>query len=172
MRAGLPGPGNGILTVGIVTKPFHFEGSQRMKMRKRIEECVIADTDHHPKLYPSCNEKTTSRKPLRWPTMCYSGVRGVTDLINLDFSYAPSHEMGKQDGHRWADGESRAIAAAEAAISNPLLDDITMRGARLIIITGGLTWSRPTAVTDREERGQYSLVDVPMAMEGRCVSAV
>src|SRR6266849_4105908 len=111
----------GILTVGVVTKPFQFEGAQRMRIAEAFK---MADD------------------------VLYSGVRGVTDLmvmpglINLDFAdiRAIMGEMGKaMMGTGEAEGDRRAIDAAEAAISNPLLEDVSMKGARgvLINITGG-----------------------------------
>ncbi len=145
---------HGILTVGVVTKPFHFEGSQRMKtaeagieeLQQFVDTLIIIPNQN---LFRVANEKTTFAEAFKMAdNVLYSGVRGVTDLmvmpglINLDFADVRTvmSEMGKaMMGTGEADGESRAIAAAEAAISNPLLDDITMRGARgvLINITGG-----------------------------------
>ena len=145
---------HGILTVGVVTKPFHFEGNHRMKMAEEgIEELQqFVDTliiIPNQNLFRVANEKTTFAEAFKMAdNVLYSGVRGVTDLmvmpglINLDFADVRTvmSEMGKaMMGTGEAEGEGRAIAAAEAAISNPLLDDITMKGARgvLINITGG-----------------------------------
>ena len=143
-----------ILTVGVVTKPFHFEGNHRMKtadegiedLQQFVDTLIIIPNQN---LFRVANEKTTFAEAFKMAdNVLYSGVRGVTDLmvmpglINLDFADVRTvmSEMGKaMMGTGEADGESRAIAAAEAAISNPLLDDITMKGARgvLINITGG-----------------------------------
>ena len=145
----------GILTVGVVTKPFHFEGTHRMK----LAENGIEDMQHYvdtlivipnQNLFRIANEKTTFADAFCMADeVLQSGVRGVTDLmimpglINLDFADIRSvmAEMGKaMMGTGEAEGERRAIEAAEAAISNPLLDDISMQGANgvLINITGGM----------------------------------
>src|SRR5690349_18776343 len=145
----------GLLTVGVVTKPFHFEGSHRMRMAEHgiqelqnyVDTLIIIPNQN---LFRIANEKTTFADAFKMADeVLYSGVRGVTDLmvmpglINLDFADIRSvmTEMGKaMMGTGEAEGENRAVAAAEAAISNPLLDDVSMRGARgvLINITGGL----------------------------------
>jgi cell division protein FtsZ len=145
----------GILTVAVVTKPFHFEGVHRMKVAEQgineleneVDTLIIIPNQN---LFRVANEKTTFADAFRMADeVLYSGVRGVTDLvvkpglINLDFADIRSvmTEMGKaMMGTGEASGENRAIAAAEAAISNPLLDDVSMKGARgvLINITGGL----------------------------------
>ena len=145
---------HGILTVGVVTKPFHFEGNQRMKtaesgieeLQQFVDTLIIIPNQN---LFRIANEKTTFAEAFTMAdNVLYSGVRGVTDLmvmpglINLDFADVRTvmSEMGKaMMGTGEGDGEGRAITAAEAAISNPLLDDITMKGARgvLINITGG-----------------------------------
>ena len=145
----------GILTVGVVTKPFHFEGSHRMKMaeyginelQNYVDTLIIIPNQN---LFRIANEKTTFADAFKMADeVLYSGVRGVTDLmvmpglINLDFAdiRAVMSEMGKaMMGTGEATGDNRAIAAAEAAISNPLLDEISMKGARgvLINITGGM----------------------------------
>jgi len=144
----------GMLTVGVVTKPFHFEGVHRM----RIAEAGINDLTQfvdtlivipNQNLFRIANEKTTFADAFKMADdVLHAGVRGVTDLmvmpglINLDFADIRSvmTEMGKaMMGTGEAEGASRAIEAAEAAISNPLLDDVSMKGARgvLINITGG-----------------------------------
>lgn len=144
----------GILTIGVVTKPFHFEGMHRM----RIAEAGIQDMEQfvdtliiipNQNLFRVANEKTTFADAFKMADdVLYSGVRGVTDLmvmpglINLDFADIRSvmSEMGKaMMGTGEAEGERRALDAAEAAIANPLLDDTSMKGARgvLINITGG-----------------------------------
>jgi cell division protein FtsZ len=145
----------GILTVGVVTKPFHFEGSHRMRMAEQgitelqnyVDTLIIIPNQN---LFRIANEKTTFADAFKMADeVLYSGVRGVTDLmvmpglINLDFAdiRAVMSEMGKaMMGTGEASGDNRAIAAAEAAISNPLLDEISMKGARgvLINITGGM----------------------------------
>jgi len=144
----------GILTVGVVTKPFHFEGVKRMRvadtaieeLQEFVDTLIIIPNQN---LFRVANEKTTFADAFKMADdVLYSGVRGVTDLmvmpglINLDFAdiRVVMTEMGKaQMGTGEADGEKRAIRAAEAAISNPLLDDVSMKGARgvLINITGG-----------------------------------
>ncbi|MDP4796099.1 MAG: cell division protein FtsZ [Rhodospirillales bacterium] len=145
----------GILTVAVVTKPFHFEGSHRM----RIAEAGIQDLENYvdtliiipnQNLFRIANENTTFADAFAMADeVLYSGVRGVTDLmtmpglINLDFADIRSvmGEMGKaMMGTGEASGERRAMEAAEAAINNPLLDDSSMKGAKgvLINITGGM----------------------------------
>ena len=144
----------GILTVGVVTKPFHFEGSQRMKIAdKGLEELQqYVDTlltIPNQNLFRIANEKTTFADAFKMADdVLYAGVRGVTDLmvqpglINLDFSDVKTvmSEMGKaMMGTGEASGEGRAVAAAEAAIANPLIDDVSLKGAKglIINITGG-----------------------------------
>jgi cell division protein FtsZ len=144
----------GILTVGVVTKPFHFEGARRMATAERgIEELAkYVDTlivIPNQNLFRVANEKTTFAAAFAMADqVLYSGVASITELmtkeglINLDFAdvRAIMSEMGKaMMGTGEASGEKRAIEAAEAAISNPLLDDVSMRGARglLISISGG-----------------------------------
>jgi len=145
----------GILTVGVVTKPFHFEGQHRMRIADQgIEELEqFVDTliiIPNQNLFRIANERTTFADAFKLADdVLYSGVRGVTDLmvmpglINLDFAdiRAVMSEMGKaMMGTGEATGERRALDAAEAAISNPLLDDVSMKGARgvLINITGSM----------------------------------
>jgi cell division protein FtsZ len=145
---------NGILTVGVVTKPFQFEGTNRMRLAeagideltKFVDTLLIIPNQN---LFRVANERTTFAQAFQMADdVLYAGVRGVTDLmvmpglINLDFAdiRAVMSEMGKaMMGTGEAAGDKRAIDAAEAAISNPLLDDVSMRGARgvLINITGG-----------------------------------
>ena len=144
----------GMLTVGVVTKPFQFEGSNRMRiadagieeMQQFVDTLIVIPNQN---LFRIANEKTTFADAFAMADdVLHSGVRGVTDLmvvpglINLDFADIRSvmSEMGKaMMGTGEADGEERARLAAEAAISNPLLDDVSMKGARgvLINITGG-----------------------------------
>jgi cell division protein FtsZ len=144
----------GILTVGVVTKPFHFEGVRRLATAERgIEELArFVDTlivIPNQNLFRVANEKTTFAAAFAMADqVLYSGVASITELmtkeglINLDFAdvRAIMSEMGKaMMGTGEASGDRRAIEAAEAAIANPLLDDVSMRGARglLISITGG-----------------------------------
>ena len=145
---------HGILTVGVVTKPFQFEGVNRMRiaeagieeMQQYVDTLIVIPNQN---LFRIANEKTTFADAFTMADeVLHSGVRGVTDLmvvpglINLDFAdiRAVMSEMGKaMMGTGEGDGEERAKMAAEAAISNPLLDDVSMQGARgvLINITGG-----------------------------------
>ncbi|MEZ0261127.1 MAG: cell division protein FtsZ [Alphaproteobacteria bacterium] len=144
----------GILTIGVVTKPFHFEGTHRMKLaenginelQKHVDTLIIIPNQN---LFRIANEKTTFADAFKMADeVLQSGVRGVTDLmvmpglINLDFAdvRAVMAEMGKaMMGTGYGEGERRAVAAAESAISNPLLDDVSMKGARgvLINVIGG-----------------------------------
>jgi len=144
----------GILTVGVVTKPFHFEGQRRMltaergieHLSKHVDTIIVIPNQN---LFRVANEKTTFAAAFAMADqVLYSGVASITELmtkeglINLDFAdvRAIMSEMGKaMMGTGEASGEKRAIEAAEAAIANPLLDDVSMRGARglLISITGG-----------------------------------
>ena len=144
----------GILTVGVVTKPFHFEGQRRMRLAEsgieELQKCV--DTlivIPNQNLFRIANDKTTFADAFAMADqVLYSGVACITDLmvkeglINLDFADVRSvmREMGRaMMGTGEASGEGRAMAAAEAAIANPLLDETTMKGAQglLISITGG-----------------------------------
>ena len=144
----------GILTVGVVTKPFQFEGQRRMRVAdagiQELQACV--DTlivIPNQNLFRIANEKTTFADAFAMADqVLYSGVACITDLmvkeglINLDFADVRSvmREMGKaMMGTGEASGDRRAIQAAEAAIANPLLDETSMKGARglLISITGG-----------------------------------
>jgi cell division protein FtsZ len=144
----------GILTVGVVTKPFHFEGVRRMRvaengiaeLHKVVDTLLIIPNQN---LFRVANEKTTFADAFAMADqVLYSGVACITDLmvkeglINLDFAdvRAVMREMGKaMMGTGEASGEKRALSAAEAAISNPLIDDASMKGAKglLISITGG-----------------------------------
>jgi cell division protein FtsZ len=145
----------GILTVGVVTKPFHFEGGQRMKtadkglkeLQQFVDTLIVIPNQN---LFRIANERTTFADAFKMADdVLHAGVRGVTDLmimpglINLDFADIRTvmSEMGKaMMGTGEASGEDRAVKAAEAAIANPLLDHSSMRGARgvLINITGGV----------------------------------
>ncbi|MEM8572017.1 MAG: cell division protein FtsZ [Pseudomonadota bacterium] len=144
----------GILTVGVVTKPFHFEGNRRMRQAESGVEELQAHVDTliiipNQNLFRLANEKTTFTEAFALADdVLYQGVKGVTDLmvrpgiINLDFADVRSvmNEMGKaMMGTGEASGEDRAVQAAEKAIANPLLDEISLKGARgvLINITAG-----------------------------------
>jgi cell division protein FtsZ len=144
----------GILTVGVVTKPFHFEGARRMRMaeqginelQKQVDTLLVIPNQN---LFRVANEKTTFADAFAMADqVLYSGVACITDLmvkeglINLDFAdvRAVMREMGKaMMGTGEASGDKRALSAAEAAISNPLIDETSMKGAKglLISITGG-----------------------------------
>lgn len=145
----------GILTVGVVTKPFHFEGGHRMKtaeaglkeLQKSVDTLIIIPNQN---LFRLADNNTTFADAFNMAdNVLYSGVRGVTDLmimpglVNLDFADVRTvmSEMGKaMMGTGEAEGEGRALAAAEAAVANPLLDEVSLSGARgvLINITGGM----------------------------------
>ncbi len=143
----------GILTVGVVTKPFQFEGNTRMKqadegilaLQKVVDTLIIIPNQN---LFRLATEKTTFTEAFSMADdVLYQGVKGVTDLmvkpglINLDFADVRSvmDEMGKaMMGTGEASGEDRALQAAEKAIANPLLDEISLKGATgvLINVTG------------------------------------
>jgi cell division protein FtsZ len=143
-----------ILTVGVVTKPFGFEGVRRARsadqgieeLQQYVDTLIVIPNQN---LFRMANERTTWRDAFKMADqVLYMGVRGVTDLmmvhglVNLDFADIRTvmAEMGKaMMGTGEAEGENRAIRAAEAAINNPLLEDTSMAGARglLINITGG-----------------------------------
>ncbi len=144
----------GILTVGVVTKPFHFEGPRRMRvaeqgineLQKNVDTLIVIPNQN---LFRIANEKTTFAEAFAMADeVLHAGVRGVTDLmvmpglINLDFADIRTvmSEKGKaMMGIGEAEGDKRAQEAANAAISNPLLDNVSMKGAKgvLINITGG-----------------------------------
>lgn len=145
---------HGILTVGVATKPFHFEGAHRMRLAEEglkdlqqyVDTLIVIPNQN---LFRVANEKTTFADAFKMADdVLQAGVRGVTDLIvmpgivNLDFADIKSvmAEMGKaMMGTGQGSGDRRAIEAAEAAISNPLLDDVSMKGAKgvLVNVTGG-----------------------------------
>jgi cell division protein FtsZ len=144
----------GILTVGVVTRPFQFEGSKRQKqaddgiakLQDMVDTLIVIPNQN---LFRVANEKTTFAQAFAMADeVLHSGVRGITDLMvipgmmNLDFADVRTvmMEMGKaMMGTGEAEGPKRALDAAEAAIANPLLDDVSMKGAKgvLIHITGG-----------------------------------
>jgi cell division protein FtsZ len=158
----------GILTVGVVTKPFHFEGAHRMKMadagleemQDYVDTLIVIPNQN---LFRVANEKTTFAQAFQLAdSVLQAGVRGVTDLmvrpglVNLDFADIRTAmlEMGKaMMGTGEAEGEKRALEAAEAAINNPLLDDVSMKGAHGVIIniSGGydMTLYEADEVCDR-----------------------
>lgn len=143
-----------ILTVGVVTKPFHFEGKYRMEtaekgiedLKKYVDTLIVIPNQN---LFRIANEQTTFESAFKMADdVLHAGVRGITDLItmpglvNLDFADIRTimTKMGKaMMGTGEATGENRAIAACEAAISNPLLDNISIKGAKgvLVNMTGG-----------------------------------
>lgn len=144
----------GVLTVGVVTKPFDFEGPKRRRsaeqgldeLQQVVDTLIVIPNQN---LFKMANERTTFAEAFKMAdNVLYMGVRGVTDLmtkpglVNLDFADIRTvmAEMGKaMMGTGEADGDDRAVRAAEGAISNPLLEDTSLRGARgvLINITGG-----------------------------------
>jgi cell division protein FtsZ len=144
----------GILTIAVVTKPFHFEGQRRMQLaengvqelRKHVDTLIVIPNQN---LFRVANERTTFAEAFQLADqVLYSGVRGVTDLmvmpglINLDFADVRTvmAEMGTaMMGTGEGEGANRALDAARGAMANPLLDITSMRGARgvLINITGG-----------------------------------
>ncbi|HEY1752644.1 MAG TPA: cell division protein FtsZ [Caulobacteraceae bacterium] len=145
----------GILTVGVVTKPFHFEGRHRMRLadsgiaelQRYVDTLIVIPNQN---LFRIANERTTFAEAFAMADqVLHSGVRSITDLmvlpglINLDFADVRTvmTEMGKaMMGTGEAQGEGRALMAAENAIQNPLLDEVTLKGAKAVLvnITGGL----------------------------------
>ncbi|MGD8327533.1 MAG: cell division protein FtsZ [Sphingomonadales bacterium] len=144
----------GVLTVGVVTKPFHFEGRRRMKLaeegikelQQNVDTLIVIPNQN---LFRMANDSTSLADAFSMADqVLHSGVRGITDLmlaeglINLDFAdiCTVMSEMGKaMMGTGEAEGDRRAIDAAEAAISNPLLDEVSLKGAKGVVIniTGG-----------------------------------
>ena len=144
----------GILTVAVVTKPFGFEGARRMALadqglidiRKHVDTMIVVPNQN---LFRIANDRTTFAEAFRMADdVLYSGVRGITDLmvmpglINLDFADVGSIMRGMGTammGMGEAEGEGRALEAARSAIDNPLLDEVSLKGAKgvLINITGG-----------------------------------
>jgi cell division protein FtsZ len=139
----------GILTVGVVTKPFQFEGQNRMRVAERcitelsqtVDTLIVIANQN---LFRVANERTTFAEAFKMADhVLYAGVRGITDLIvmpgliNLDFAdiYTVLAGMGRAlMGTGEASGERRAIDAAESAISNPLLEDASMKGSKNVIV--------------------------------------
>jgi cell division protein FtsZ len=145
----------GILTVGVVTKPFHFEGRHRMRLsdagvaelQRYVDTLIVIPNQN---LFRVANERTTFAEAFAMADqVLHSGVRSITDLmvmpglINLDFADVRSvmTEMGKaMMGTGEAAGEDRALMASQNAIANPLLDEVSLKGARAVLVnvTGGL----------------------------------
>lgn len=139
----------GIVTVAVVTKPFHFEGTRRMRMaeagiaelQKHVDTLIVIPNQN---LFRVANERTTVQQAFAMADQVLnSGVRSITDLmvnpgiINLDFADVRNvmSEMGKaMMGTGEAEGDNRAIKAAAEAISNPLLDDVSLKGARAVLV--------------------------------------
>jgi cell division protein FtsZ len=144
----------GILTVGVVTKPFRFEGAHRMRLaeaglaelREHVDALIVIPNQN---LFRLANERTTFADAFRLADrVLHAGVRGVTDLmlvpglVNLDFAdvrTVMAEVGGAALGTGEGEGDRRALAAAEAAIGNPLLDDVSLGSARgvLVNVTGG-----------------------------------
>jgi len=159
-----------ILTVGVVTKPFQFEGAHRMKtaeagiqeLQQYVDTLIVIPNQN---LFRIANEKTTFADAFKMADeVLHSGVRGVTDLIvmpgliNLDFADIRTvmSEMGKaMMGTGEAEGARRAIDAAEAAISNPLLDEVSLKGARAMLININ-RWFGHRAIRSRRSRESRS----------------
>jgi cell division protein FtsZ len=145
----------GILTVGVVTKPFQFEGRHRMRLaeagiselQRYVDTLIVIPNQN---LFRIANERTTFAEAFSMADqVLHSGVRSITDLmvlpglINLDFADVRTvmTEMGKaMMGTGEADGEDRALMAAQNAIANPLLDEVSLKGAKAVLVnvTGGL----------------------------------
>ncbi|HYE47561.1 MAG TPA: cell division protein FtsZ [Caulobacter sp.] len=145
----------GILTVGVVTKPFHFEGRHRMRLadaginelQRYVDTLIVIPNQN---LFRVANERTTFAEAFGMADqVLHSGVRSITDLmvlpglINLDFADVRTvmTEMGKaMMGTGEANGEDRALMAAQNAIQNPLLDEVSLKGAKAVLVnvTGGL----------------------------------
>ncbi|MCX7588021.1 cell division protein FtsZ [Phenylobacterium sp. 58.2.17] len=145
----------GILTVGVVTKPFHFEGRHRMRLadagigelQRYVDTLIVIPNQN---LFRVANERTTFAEAFGMADqVLHSGVRSITDLmvlpglINLDFADVRTvmTEMGKaMMGTGEATGEDRALMAAQNAIANPLLDEVSLKGAKAVLVnvTGGL----------------------------------
>jgi cell division protein FtsZ len=145
----------GILTVGVVTKPFHFEGRHRMRLadaginelQRYVDTLIVIPNQN---LFRVANERTTFAEAFGMADqVLHSGVRSITDLmvlpglINLDFADVRTvmTEMGKaMMGTGEAQGDDRALMAAQNAIQNPLLDEVSLKGAKAVLVnvTGGL----------------------------------
>jgi len=142
--------GKGILTVGVVTKPFLFEGTRRMRsaeagieeLQKHVDTLIVIPNQN---LFLVAKSDTTFKEAfILADEVLQQGVRSITDLmvmpglINLDFADIRSvmNEMGKaMMGTGEGEGDNRALEAAERAIANPLLDGVSMQGAKGVIIS-------------------------------------
>ncbi|MFA7440421.1 MAG: cell division protein FtsZ [Sphingomonadaceae bacterium] len=158
----------GVLTVGVVTKPFAFEGLKRMRaaedgiaeLQRHVDTLLIIPNQN---LFLIANQQTTFKQAFAMADQVLNhGVRGITDLmvlpglINLDFADVRTvmSEMGKaMMGTGEAEGERRAIEAAEKAISNPLLDEVSLRGAKAVIIN--ITGGEDLGLMEVEEAAQH-----------------
>ncbi|WP_353206055.1 cell division protein FtsZ [Sphingorhabdus sp.] len=163
-----------ILTVGVVTKPFLFEGSRRMRsaesgiteLQQHVDTLIVIPNQN---LFLVANPNTTFKEAFQLADeVLQQGVRGITDLmvmpglINLDFADVRSvmHEMGKaMMGTGEAEGDNRALEAAEKAIANPLLDGVSMQGAKGVIVS--ITGGEDMRLMDVDEAANYirELVD-------------
>lgn len=158
----------GVLTVGVVTKPFAFEGLKRMRaaeegiaeLQRHVDTLIVIPNQN---LFLIANQQTTFKQAFAMADQVLNqGVRGITDLmilpglINLDFADVRTvmSEMGKaMMGTGEAEGERRAIEAAEKAISNPLLDEVSLRGAKAVIIN--ITGGEDLGLMEVEEAAQH-----------------
>ncbi len=158
----------GVLTVGVVTKPFAFEGLKRMRsaeegiaeLQRHVDTLIVIPNQN---LFLIANQQTTFKQAFAMADeVLNQGVRGITDLmilpglINLDFADVRTvmSEMGKaMMGTGEAEGERRAIEAAEKAISNPLLDEVSLRGAKAVIIN--ITGGEDLGLMEVEEAAQH-----------------
>ncbi|WP_448582086.1 cell division protein FtsZ [Thermaurantiacus sp.] len=158
----------GVLTVGVVTKPFAFEGARRMRvaeagiveLQKHVDTLIVIPNQN---LFLIASPQTGFRQAFQMADQVLNqGVRAITDLmllpglINLDFADVRTvmSEMGKaMMGTGEASGERRAIEAAEKAISNPLLDEVSLRGAKAVLIN--ITGSDDLGLMEVEEAAQH-----------------
>jgi cell division protein FtsZ len=158
----------GVLTVGVVTKPFAFEGLKRMRaaeegiaeLQRHVDTLIVIPNQN---LFLIANQQTTFKQAFAMADeVLNQGVRGITDLmilpglINLDFADVRTvmSEMGKaMMGTGEAEGDRRAIEAAEKAISNPLLDEVSLRGAKAVIIN--ITGGEDLGLMEVEEAAQH-----------------
>jgi cell division protein FtsZ len=158
----------GVLTVGVVTKPFAFEGLKRMRMaeagiselQRHVDTLIIIPNQN---LFLIANQQTTFRQAFQMADeVLNQGVKGITDLmtlpglINLDFADVRTvmSEMGRaMMGTGEASGDRRAIEAAEKAVANPLLDEVSLRGAKAVIIN--ITGGEDLGLMEVEESAQY-----------------
>ncbi len=164
----------GILTVGVVTKPFNFEGTRRMRsadagieeLEQHVDTLIVIPNQN---LFLVAEANTTFKDAFRMADeVLQQGVRGITDLmvmpglVNLDFADVKSvmRDAGKaMMGTGEAEGDGRALAAAQKAIANPLLDGVSMAGAKGVIIS--ITGGEDMGLLELEEAGNHirELVD-------------